>query len=116
GQVYGAMTIRLAPLARRPGTMPGRRAERWCGDGTPSDADVLLVADDRRELVDDEARPADECAVDVGLTHEAGDVRRLHRTAVEDAGASGRVGTQLLGHDFAELGADVLGLFRRRRL
>ena len=52
-----------------------------------SDADVLLEADDRRELVDDEARTADEGTVDVGLAHEARDVARLHRSAVEDAGA-----------------------------
>ncbi|MDF2493007.1 MAG: hypothetical protein K0Q58_1585 [Microbacterium sp.] len=64
----------------------------------------------------DEARPADEGAVDVGLAQEARDVARLHRTAVQDAGAGCRIRTELLGDDLTELRADLLGLIGRRGL
>ena len=50
-----------------------------------SGADVLLEPHDARELVDVEARAADERAVDVRLAQERRDVGRLHRPAVEDA-------------------------------
>ena len=53
---------------------------------------VEPVLDDRGELVGVEARPADERAVDVGLGHQLGDVRRLHRPAVLDPDRRGGVG------------------------
>src|SRR3954447_4968339 len=52
-----------------------------------SHSDVLLEPHDGRELVHDEARAAHKGAVDVGLPHEARDVGRLDRTAVQHAGA-----------------------------
>ncbi len=50
-----------------------------------------MVLDDRGELVGVEAGPAHQGAVDVGLGHQLGDVRRLDRAAVLDAHAVGGV-------------------------
>ena len=75
---------------------------------------MLLEPDDARELVDVEARTPDEGAVDVRLAQERRDVRRLHRSAVEDPrGLGGRVAervcaalraliAELLGDEAAE--------------
>ena len=38
---------------------------------------MLLVAHDRRELVEEEARAADQGSVDVGLAHEARERHQL---------------------------------------
>src|SRR5882757_3388836 len=46
---------------------------------------VLAVADDRREFLGVQARAADQRAVHVRLSHDGGDVGRLHRAAVLDA-------------------------------
>ena len=66
-----------------------RQARGRSGPGpvSGSDPDVLLVADDRGELVDDDARPSDERAVDIGLAQATRDFPRLQRAAVEGAGA-----------------------------
>src|SRR6478736_3779393 len=45
----------------------------------------VVEAADAAELVHLQARATHQTAVDVGLRHDAADVRGLHRTAVEDA-------------------------------
>src|SRR5690606_35260247 len=78
-------------------TFQAIRMERTRNDYTEgSDPDMLLVADDRGELVHDDRRTADESTVDIGLAHEGCDVRRLHRTAVQDAGLGRGIRPQLL--------------------
>jgi hypothetical protein len=55
---------------------------RRVGAGEPHDA---------HEVLDVQARAADEAAVDVALGHDAADVAALHRAAVEHAHAVGQV-------------------------
>ena len=105
--------------ARRRVSVPTIEYSRTRGvpwSSVASGADVLLEPDDARELVDVEARAADEGAVDVRLAHERRDVRRLHRAAVEDARRRRPHPPEQLGDERAKRRADLLGLLGRRRL
>src|SRR5690606_26090864 len=76
---------------RAVGPYPPVRSEDGRRRARPRSA---LVRDDLGEFVGVEAGAADESAVDVGLGHQLGDVRRLHRPAVLDAH---RVGGRCVG-------------------
>ncbi len=59
-----------------------------------------------------EAGTAYKRAVDLGLTHQGGDVVGFDGAAVEDAHAAGARETEVLGHFAANDGVGVVGLFR----
>lgn len=63
---------------------------------------MLSEPSDGAELIDLEACASDECTVNVGLAHEARDVVRLHRTAVQDAGRC----SHFLAEEFLERGTE----------
>src|SRR5438270_2064441 len=73
------------------------------------------ILDDSGELVGVEAGPADERAVDVGLGHELGDVRRLHRAAVLDPDAAGHLVADEAGGDLTDQPDGGLGVVGRGR-
>src|SRR5690606_8727798 len=103
---------RRTPTA--PGSAPrGRRARRPRRSGPGR---VRLVARDAGELLRVEARAADERAVDVGLRHDRGDVRGLHRAAVEDAGRVREVRVVEVAQGAADRAADLLRVLGRRDL
>src|SRR3954447_813625 len=78
--------------------------------------DVLFEPDDRREVIDDEACPADQRAVNIRLAHEAGDVRSLHRSTVENASACCSILIQRLRENATKRCTDILCLLGSRSL
>src|SRR3712207_4709895 len=84
--------------------------------GERSEIGHVVEAADPTELGGVQARAPDEAPVDVGLGHDAGDVRRLHRAAVLDADRLAGGFTPRLGDPAPESGADLLGVVGRRDL
>src|SRR3982074_1122261 len=76
---------------------------------------LLAQTADLDELVGVQACSADQGAIDVGLVHDSGDVRRFHRTAVEDAHHFRRLAV-LLGQPGPDRADDLLRVIRRGRL
>ena len=71
---------------------------------------------DRGKLCGVEGGSADQCAVDVALRHDPGDVGRLDRAAVEHAHAVGEVAAVELGQPGPDRGADLLRVGGRGHL
>src|SRR5690625_1870795 len=74
---------------------------------------VLLVADDRGELLGLEAGAPDERTVDVVLNHDRRDVPGLHRASVQHPDGVRDVPAVALGEPFADGAAHLLGVLRR---
>src|SRR3954452_23309373 len=90
--------------------------ENPTSEGRRSDDRHVVEAADRPELVRLEARSAHQTAVHVGLRHDAADVVRLDRAAVQDAYAvRGRVAVRL-ADPVPERRADLLRVLRGRHL
>src|ERR1700727_2161337 len=70
------------------------------------------VADDLVEGFCVQAGSSDERAVDLRLTHQAGDVVRFDGAAVENTHAAGAGGTEMPGYLAADDGVGFIGLLR----